>query len=51
MAKAKEAGVEFIKLSDDDMKQLKKMAEPVVQELEQKIGPEYLAKVRKELGS
>ncbi len=51
VAKAKEAGVQFIDLSDDDMKQLKKMAEPVVQEWSKKIGADYLAKVRKELGS
>ncbi len=51
MAKAKEAGVQFIKLSDDDINQLKKMAEPVLQDWSKKIGPEYLAKVRQELGS
>jgi TRAP-type C4-dicarboxylate transport system substrate-binding protein len=51
VAKAKEAGVEFIKLSDDDINQLKKMAEPVLQDWSVKIGPDYLAKVRKELGS
>ncbi len=51
VAKAKEAGVEFIKLSDDEIDQLKKMAEPVLQEWGKKIGPDYLAKVRKELGS
>jgi len=51
VAKAKEAGVEFIKLSDDEINQLKKMAEPVLQEWGKKIGPDYLAKVRKELGS
>jgi TRAP-type C4-dicarboxylate transport system substrate-binding protein len=51
VAKAKEAGVEFIKLSDDDINQLKKMAEPVLQDWSGKIGPDYLAKVQKELGS
>ena len=51
VAKAKEAGVEFIKLSDDDINQLKKMAEPVLMDWSKKIGPEYLTKVRKELGS
>jgi TRAP-type C4-dicarboxylate transport system substrate-binding protein len=51
IAKAKEAGVEFFKLSDDDINQLKKMAEPVLQKWGKKIGPDYLAKVRKELGS
>ncbi len=49
VAKAKEAGVEFIKLSDDDIKKLKTMAEPVLQDWGKKIGPDYLAKVRKEL--
>ncbi|TKB28024.1 TRAP transporter substrate-binding protein [Desulfopila sp. IMCC35006] len=51
VAKAKEAGVEFIKLSDDDIKKLKTMAEPVLQDWGKKIGPDYLAKVRKELGT
>jgi TRAP-type C4-dicarboxylate transport system substrate-binding protein len=51
VANAKENGVEFIKLSDQDINQLKKMAEPVLQEWGKKIGPDYLAKVRKELGS
>jgi TRAP-type C4-dicarboxylate transport system substrate-binding protein len=51
VAKAKEAGVQFIKLSDDDINQLKKMAEPVLQDWSTKIGPDYLAKVQKELGS
>ncbi len=51
VAKAKEAGVEFIKLSDDDIKKLKTMAEPVLQDWSKKIGPDYLAKVRKELGT
>lgn len=51
VAKAKEAGVEFIKLSDDDINQLKKMAEPVLQDWSNKIGPAYLAKVRAGLGS
>lgn len=51
VAKAKEAGVEFIKLSDDDINQLKTLSEPVLQNWSGKIGAEYLAKVRKELGS
>ncbi|MGB3211593.1 MAG: TRAP transporter substrate-binding protein [Desulforhopalus sp.] len=51
VAKAKEAGVEFIKLSDPEIQELKTMAEPVLQEWSTKIGPDYLAKVRKELGS
>ena len=41
----------FRKLSDDDINQLKKMAEPVLQDWSNKIGPEYLAKVRAGLGS
>ena len=51
VAKAKEDGVEFIKLSDDDINKLKTMAEPVLQDWGKKIGPDYLAKVRKELDS
>lgn len=51
VANAKEAGVEFIKLSDDDINQLKTLSEPVLQNWSGKIGAEYLAKVRKELGS
>ncbi len=51
VAKAKEAGVEFIKLSEDDINQLKNLSEPVLQNWSGKIGAEYLAKVRKELGS
>lgn len=51
VAKAKEAGVEFIRLSDDEIHQLKTMAEPVLQDWSIKIGPDYLAKVRKELGN
>jgi TRAP-type C4-dicarboxylate transport system substrate-binding protein len=51
VAKAKEAGVEFIKISDDEIRQLKIKAEPVLQDWSIKIGPDYLAKVRKELGS
>ena len=51
VVKAKEDGVEFIKLSDDDINKLKIKAEPVLQEWGKKIGPDYLAKVRKELGS
>jgi TRAP-type C4-dicarboxylate transport system substrate-binding protein len=51
IANAKEAGVEFIKLSDDEITELKKMAEPVLEDWGKKIGPEYLATVRKELGS
>jgi len=51
VAKAKEAGVQFIRLSDDDIKQLKLEAEPVLKKWGKKIGLEYLATVRKTLGS
>ena len=49
VAKAKEAGVEFISLSDSDIASLKKMAEPVLEQWSKKIGPEYLKTVRKTL--
>lgn len=49
VAKAKEAGVEFIQLSDAEITELKKMAEPVLESWSKKIGPEYLATVRKAL--
>lgn len=51
VAKAKEAGVEFYQLSAEDMATLKKQAEPVIEKWGQKIGPDYLAKVRAKLGS
>ena len=51
VAKAKEAGVEFIRLSEDDINELKKMAEPVLEDWSMKIGPDYLAKVQEGLGS
>lgn len=51
VAKAKEAGVEFISLSDAEIAELKKMAEPVLEKWGQKIGSDYLAKVRAKLGS
>ena len=51
VAKAKEAGVEFSTLSEQDINQLKKEAEPVLHEWGNKIGPEYLAKVRADLGN
>jgi TRAP-type C4-dicarboxylate transport system substrate-binding protein len=51
VAAAKEAGVEFIELSDTELKELKKLAEPVLEKWGQKIGPDYLAKVRQKLGS
>jgi len=50
-AKAKEAGVEFISLPANEMETLKKEAEPVIEEWGKKIGPDYLATVRKVLGS
>jgi TRAP-type C4-dicarboxylate transport system substrate-binding protein len=49
VAKAKEAGVEFIQLSDADINELKKKAEPVLKKWGEKIGPDYLAKVRQTL--
>jgi len=49
VAKAKEAGVEFFQLSDADLSKLKKKAEPVLAKWGRKIGPDYLAKVRKAL--
>ncbi len=49
VAKAKEAGVEFIKLSEAEIDELKKQAEPVLKKWGQKIGPEYLTKVRAKL--
>lgn len=51
IAKAKEAGVEFIQLSDAELTELKKQAEPVLAKWGKKIGPEYLAEVRKTLGN
>jgi TRAP-type C4-dicarboxylate transport system substrate-binding protein len=50
IAKAKEAGVEFTKLSDEDLDELKKLAEPVLQKWGEKIGPDYLDLVRQKLG-
>ena len=50
IAAAQEAGVEFIKLSASEIEELKKMAEPVLEKWSQKIGPDYLAKVREKLG-
>lgn len=51
VAKAKEAGIEFIQLSDGEVAELKKQAEPVLKKWGEKIGPDYLAKVRAKLGS
>ena len=51
VAKAKEAGIEFIQLSDDEIAKLKHQAEPVIENWSKKIGPDYLSKVRTKLGS
>ncbi len=51
VAKAKEAGVQFIQLSDTDLQQLKQKAEPVLEKWAKKIGPDYLATVRSKLKS
>ncbi len=51
VAKAKEAGVQFLQLSDSDIEQLKLEAEPVLKKWGEKIGLDYLAKVREKLGS
>jgi TRAP-type C4-dicarboxylate transport system substrate-binding protein len=51
VAAAKEAGVEFLELSATDLKELKKLAESVLEKWGQKIGPDYLATVRQKLGS
>ncbi len=50
IAKAKEAGVQFISLSDAEISDLKKIAEPVLEKWGKKIGSDYLAKVRQTLG-
>lgn len=49
VAKAKEAGVEFIRLSDGDIKQLKELAEPVLEKWSGKVGADYLNTVRQKL--
>jgi len=51
IAKAKEAGVEFYQLSAEEMAALKKEAEPVLKSWGEKIGPDYLTRVRAKLGS
>ncbi len=51
VAKAKEAGVQFFQLSAEEISKLKKQAEPVLKSWGEKIGPDYLAKVRTKLGS
>ena len=49
--KAKEAGVQFYQLSADEISELKIQAEPVIKTWEEKIGLDYLTKVRSKLGS
>lgn len=49
VAKAKESGVTFIKLSDADTAQLKEQVKPVLKNWGKKIGVEYLEKVQKSL--
>ena len=49
MAKAKEKGVTFYRLSDADLKTLATQSEPVYQAWGEKIGADYLARVRKQL--
>ncbi len=51
VAKAKEAGVQFYQLSVEEINELKKLAEPVLEKWGEKIGPDYLATVRAKLGS
>jgi TRAP-type C4-dicarboxylate transport system substrate-binding protein len=50
VAKAKEKGVAFYRLSDVEMKALAARSETVYQAWGEKIGADYLAKVRKQLG-
>jgi len=49
VAKAKEKGVTFYRLSDADLKTLATQSEPVYQAWGEKIGADYLANVRKQL--
>ena len=49
VVKAKEKGVTFYRLSDADLKTLATQSEPVYQAWGEKIGADYLAKVRKTL--
>ena len=51
VANAKQAGVEFIQLSAEEIAELKLQAEPVLKSWGEKIGADYLAKVRAKLGS
>lgn len=50
VANAKAAGVTFVQLTDTELGELKNLAEPVLEKWSQKIGPDYLAKVRTTLG-
>jgi len=50
IAKAKEAGVEFIPLTDADKEQLVQLAAPVYEKWGEKIGKDYFDKVRSKLG-
>ncbi len=49
VTKAKAAGVQFLQLSEAEINELKKQAEPVLQKWGEKIGPDYLTKVRTKL--
>jgi TRAP-type C4-dicarboxylate transport system substrate-binding protein len=49
VVKAKEKGVTFYRLSDADLKTLATQSEPVYQAWGEKIGADYLARVRKQL--
>ncbi len=51
VAKAKEAGVKFFKLSAAEQKQLVDMAAPVLEKWGQKIGPDYLKTVQSTLAN
>ncbi len=51
VAAAREAGVTFHQLSDEEITELKKLAEPVLKKWGEKIGPDYLSTVRAKLGS
>ncbi len=51
LSAARAAGVQIHQLSEADLKQLKKMSEPVLQRWSERIGVEYLALVRAKLGS
>ena len=51
VAKAQAEGVTFYKLPDSDMAEIKKLSEPVLVKWSEKIGPDYLTKVRTTLGN